>query len=197
MQQVVIIVFLFCVGICRGQTLILPILEEAQGIVEGAYYKDLDNELGKFVGTWKYTSGTSSFTITLQKKTMFFESYDNCYKDIIIGEYKYVSNGVEIVNTLNNLNVNYTNQYKYNLSGLVIKDRFTTTAGNRNIELNFIDPARSYLNRGIFVNYIAPSGSVPAKIKVKFTGSMAIPPTDSSPTDIRVPEVDYILTKQP
>jgi len=197
MQQVVIIAFLFCVGICRGQEPVLPILKDPLAIVEGAYYKDFDNELGKFVGTWKYTNGTTSFTIILQKKAMFYEPDDHYYEDIIVGEYRYVNNGIEIVNTLNNLNVNCLNQYKYNLAGLVITDRFVTTAGNRNIKLNFTDPERDYLNRGIFVDYVAPSGSVPAKIKVKFTGSMSIVPDDSSPMEIRVPEVDYILTKQP
>jgi len=196
MQQLLIIAFLFFVGACRGQNPVLPILQDAQGIVEGAYYKDFDNELGKFVGTWKYANGSTSFTITLQKKAMFYEPEDHYYEDIIIGEYKYVSNGVEIVNTLSNLKVNYLNQYKYNLSGVNITDR-TNSVGNRNIKLQFTDPERDYLNRGIFVDYVDPSGSVPAKIKIQFTGSMSIVPNDSSPMEIRVPEVDYILTKQP
>ncbi|KGO94394.1 DUF6705 family protein [Flavobacterium subsaxonicum] len=196
MKTIYILIILGITTVCRAQSLILPILESASNIVQGAYYKDLDNELGKFVGTWKYTIGTTSFTITLQKKAMFYNTYDNYYEDIIIGEYKYISNGVTIVNTLPNLGTNYDSQYKYNISGLIIKDQYSQPVGNRRIQLGFVDPERDYLNMGIFIKYIAAVGNTPAKIEIEFTGSMSIVPSDTAPTSLRVPEQNYVLLKQ-
>ena len=83
------------------------------------YYKDLNNHLNVFQGTWVYTNGNTSFTIVLQKKLMghisiptFNISY---YTDAIIGEYKYIENGVEKINTLQNLFNNYSDPFDYNI----------------------------------------------------------------------------------
>ena len=191
-----IIAFISGLG-CKAQSPTLALLSGDSGnTVQGAYYKDLDNELSKFVGTWKYQNGNTSFTITLQKKAMFHNLNKQIYEDILVGEYKYTANGVDIVNTLPNLNVNYTSQFDYNISGLIIKDRFTQPVGKRGIELSFNDPERDYLNQSIRVKFIDSPGTLPDKIEVKWTGDSSVLPTDTSPTQIRVPEQDYILTKQ-
>ena len=40
------------------------------------------------------------------------------YEDIIIGEYQYIENGIEKLNTLSNLSVNYFDQFlKHNIAG--------------------------------------------------------------------------------
>lgn len=72
---------------------------------DGAYYKDTANELNKFEGTWLYTNGTTSFKLILQKKTM--QSYGNHYRDLLVGGYQYIENGVEKVNYLNDVNAVY------------------------------------------------------------------------------------------
>jgi len=188
--------FILIVSVCKAQSPILPLDYNPLNLVEGAYYKDLNDELTKFTGTWKYTNGTTSFTIVFQKKAMFFNSEDNYYEDILIGEYKYIENGVEKVNTLPNLTINYANQYKYNIAGLILYPD-TIITNPKKIELNFNDPEREYLNRAIRVKYIPAQGTVPAKIEVKWTGNMSVLPNENSPTEIRVPEQDYILEKQP
>ncbi|TRW23345.1 hypothetical protein FMM05_14220 [Flavobacterium zepuense] len=102
MQQLLIITFLFCVGVCRGQSPILPINDANYPEATGAYYKDLNNDLNRYVGTWKYTNGTTSLTVTLQKKVMqhIINAPYGYYEDLVIGEYKYILNGVEKINTL-------------------------------------------------------------------------------------------------
>ena len=42
------------------------------------------------------------------------------YEDMIIGEYQYIENGVEKINTLNGLSVNHSNGGKYSISGNII-----------------------------------------------------------------------------
>lgn len=71
--------------------------------IENAYYKDVNNYLNAFEGTWIYTNGADSFKIVLVKKEMGYTG--SFYKDHLIGEYQYIENGVEKINTLSNLSV--------------------------------------------------------------------------------------------
>src|SRR5690554_1663937 len=79
---------------------------------EGAYYKDLANVLDTFEGTWLYTNGNTSLKIVLVKKEEHFTSNEGYYEDLMIGEYQYIENGVEKINTLSNLNQNLGRGHK-------------------------------------------------------------------------------------
>jgi hypothetical protein len=112
MKQLFLLIAMIPFWNCKAQSPILPLLSGDSGnIVQGAYYKDLDNVFDKFVGSWKYTNGSTSLIITFKKKTIFYNIYDDYYEDILVGEYKYIENGIEIVNTLPNLTINYSNQF--------------------------------------------------------------------------------------
>jgi hypothetical protein len=83
------------------------------------YYADLNNVLDPFVGTYLYTNGSTSFKIVLQKKT--HSSVNNIYyEDMLIGAYRYVKNGVETVNTLNDLTSVYADGTYYPISGRIL-----------------------------------------------------------------------------
>jgi len=82
----------------------------------GKYYKDINNTLNNFTGTFLYTNGSTSFKIILQKKLQ--SSVNDRYKeDILIGSYQYIENGVEKINVLNSINDNHSNGWKYNIHG--------------------------------------------------------------------------------
>jgi hypothetical protein len=101
---------------CKAQSPIINIEDQTGDDIEGAYYKDTNNLLDPFVGTYIYTNGNTSLKIVLQKKTM--SSMNNYYfEDLLIGEYQYVENGVEKVNTLNQLSINYADQSKHSING--------------------------------------------------------------------------------
>ena len=81
--------------LCKAQLVeqtIIP-LENLRGQSAGnVYYKDVHNLLNPFVGTWLYTNGTTSLKLVLRK----IIGHDNDYniKDILVGEYEYIENGV-------------------------------------------------------------------------------------------------------
>src|SRR5690554_2529532 len=78
-----------------------------------AYYKDTGNVLNQFEGTWLYTNGTTSLKIVLVKQPQVFDSnYGGFYEDLIIGEYQYIENGVEKINTLSNIGLNLRYEHK-------------------------------------------------------------------------------------
>jgi hypothetical protein len=80
-----LIISIFTIGFaCKAQSPIFP-LEDWDEEQSNAYYKDLDNELDTFEGTWLYTNGNTSWKIILKKEITFFN--DKYYEDLIVGEY--------------------------------------------------------------------------------------------------------------
>lgn len=115
MKTIQILLITFLTIACKAQTPIINILDDDGSSISGAYYKDVNNLLDQYEGTYLYTNGTTSFKIVLVKKTMQFNG--EYYEDLIIGEYQYIENGVEIVNTLSELNFTYSNQRRHNIDG--------------------------------------------------------------------------------
>ena len=125
-----IIVTFYAISI-NAQYNILPLEGNAgYGDINNAYYKDLDSNLNQFVGTWVYTNGNTSFKIILQKKEIVYMQggFINYYTDFIVGEFQYIENGVEKINTLSNLATNYSYIFDYNIVGHAIlsKNKFLT-----------------------------------------------------------------------
>jgi hypothetical protein len=195
MKQLFLIMVFMLGSSCKGQSPVYPIQGNGARSEEGAYYKDVDNVFNKFDGTWKYQNGNTSLTITLQKKVLYYDSEDGNYLDMLIGEYKYIENGNVVVNTLPKLMQTNLEPYQNNIAGMLIIDR-NLPVDSRRVELCFKDPEREYLNRSIRIKHIAADGSSPEKIEIQWIGSMSITPNENSPTEIRVPEQNYILTKQ-
>jgi hypothetical protein len=107
----------FAIGItsCSAQTYNITDREHKAPPISGAYYKDLDNELDPFVGTFIYTNGATSLKIVLQKKLM--SDSGGYYEDMIVGGYQYIKDGIEKSNTLAQLNQMVTNQRTRPISG--------------------------------------------------------------------------------
>jgi len=102
-----------------SQTPILPLGDVRD--INGAYYKDLNNQLDPFVGTWKYTNGNTSLTITLQKKLIqeFQDGGYHFFHDILAGEYKYIENNIEKINTLSEFSVQ-KGPFEYSITGNIL-----------------------------------------------------------------------------
>jgi hypothetical protein len=101
-----------------AQTPVLPrYVNSEYGEIENAYYKDIENFHEQYEGTWLYSNGNTSLKLVFQKKNMvLINGYlTNYYEDVLIGEYIYVTNGIEKINTLSNLNINHTDVNNYNL----------------------------------------------------------------------------------
>ncbi len=87
-------------------------------VINGAYYKDIDNELDQFVGTYQLISnnGNDEMTIVFNKIENF--SLPNTYaEDLLVGEIKFKKDGILYFNNLNKINENYTNKYLHDICG--------------------------------------------------------------------------------
>ncbi|HET8809138.1 MAG TPA: DUF6705 family protein [Flavobacteriaceae bacterium] len=117
MKKLFIILSVFLSGTSLNAQITLSDIEDINYPEAGVYYKDVNHILDPFVGTWLYTNGNSSFKIVLEKKVNLPFNNGIYYEDILVGAYRYVENGVEKVNTLNDLNYNYNSRSPYEIYG--------------------------------------------------------------------------------
>jgi hypothetical protein len=101
MKTLLKIILLILFVSCKAQTL-TPLYNDGtspnDGIHPNRYYKDVDNDFGPYVGTWKSEIGNTSLTIIFNK--VINDDFGNGdYFDLLVGEYKYVENGVTLVNS--------------------------------------------------------------------------------------------------
>jgi len=128
MKKIINIVLLLAIAAsCKAQNPVFDISENrGTENLTGAYYKDMYNLLNPFEGTYIYTNGNTSLKIVLQKKVRSTINNNRYYYDYLIGEYQYIENGIEKVNTLNKLNINYSDARDYSIGGDLIISKGNT-----------------------------------------------------------------------
>lgn len=190
---------------CKAQVIQPRYTPEGNGR-DGVYYKDIDNDYNCFEGTWLYTNGNTTLTVTLQKKVMkhIQDSDFNYYTDAIVGEYKYIENGIEKINTLPNLNQDYEDPYDYNITGGTIsknQDPLCSNCGPDDIKVkcSFSDPERDIIGSepDFIMRHYTENGI--EKIAVHFRGGGMLGRPDETLqefTSYNLPFGEYTLIKQ-
>ncbi|TXE17647.1 hypothetical protein ES692_08770 [Psychroserpens burtonensis] len=183
---------------CKAQSPIVPLDTYIHEIADNSYVKDIDNELNKFIGTWVFSDGNSSFTLVLQKQIQTFN--DDYYEDYMIGEYSYSINGLTVVNTIPLLNSTNLNLQR-NIGGrYVVKGADhncpACLPNERRIDMYFSDPNRKYLSTGLVLRYLV-NQSNPEKITatIYVVGNVMLPYEGASSSP-RVPYGTYLMEKQ-
>ena len=194
--------FLILSTSCKSQQVVNLYMDEYERL-PGKYYKDIQNKLDTYVGTWVYTNGTTSLKIVLQKRLHIFNSYDNCYEDELVGAVQYSENNVDIINTLDILDNTNDNEVREacSISGNVFWqpyyrplclecDEFV-----KRIRTNFHDSERAYIQTSSYIGFKEdlPNNKIIFYLRAE---TSALPEADS-PQNTRVPEGTYVLTKVP
>jgi len=109
MKNLIKIVFLFFCLTSFSQTIVVKPVESFFDSNENkhVYFKDVNNLLNKYVGTWIFDDGTHYFKIQFYKQTYHRETPEGnkkitIFADRIVGHYQYKLNGVEIYNVTDN-----------------------------------------------------------------------------------------------
>lgn len=167
---------------------------------QGTYFKDLNNEFEKFEGTWLYENGNTSLKIVLEKVEMDYDGSDY-YFDDLYGEYQYIENGVEQINTLGNFGLSPQGSERSIGGGMIIPNNLflkcdDCAPNERRVMLYISDPQREYLNYAIVLRYLIGQTN-PEKMTVTiFAEHGAMLPSANSPTSLRVPDGEYLMEKQ-
>jgi hypothetical protein len=215
MKLSIIFLFIFSIS-CKAQIIDRYDNNTIIGELNGAYYKDINNFRDQFVGTWKYTQGSTTLTIIIQKRDNLvnFDGFNSFTEDILVGEYLYVENGVEKINTLTNININYGNDYSSNLQHNLIGNTFLRRStsyprcnecepNEKRMVLSYSEPnydGKGIANGHVVVRKFTENGI--DKIKIWFYTSNQIEFIDGdgnpvgNPAPFKIPFGEYILIKQ-
>lgn len=181
--------------ICGQQ--IVSIEDRPIGHASNTYYKDVNNVLNYFEGTWLYTSGNTQLKLVIEKKTQVYDSPTNTYIDYLVGEYKYSVDGNEIVNTLDRLNNPDIGLFEHGIFGnqILYKNLQLYSEYDPSILLliYFIDLERPYVDSRCTIQI---SNGNPNQIKLKLMDENNYVPYPGAPMELRVPLGEYTLTKQ-
>jgi hypothetical protein len=187
----------------HAQSPVLPLFNNPDfGAIDDAYYKDLDNSFSQFLGTWEYVNGTTSLKIVFYKSTQYFNDFSSHYEDVVYGNYRYVENGVEMVNTLSNTDAD---PYGHAIVGNLIFQNSNVpicsecTLNQKRLNLMFNDPTRNEVEglAGEIIVKRADVGNV-QKITISLTQTGNIIFIEGNPpqyTSLSVPWGTYTLTK--
>lgn len=149
-----ILILAFLTTISNAQSPILPRYDNPNyGEVNNAYYKDINNIHNQYEGTSLYINGNTSLKIILKKKTLvhYVGNTYTYYSDYLVGEYRYVENGVELVNTLSAINDDYQDPFDYNLCSTYLKRNDTYPKCNecspteKRLNMQFNEPTRRHI----------------------------------------------------
>ena len=196
---ILLVSFLFS---CKAQVIVPLAGDSDLAFTNGTYNKDVDNDFDKYVGTWKFQQGNMSLTFVLKKITFTYYQKMNYYEDLLIGEYKFIENGIEKVNTLNQIINPPAKTGDHNIWGNLLWTNNLYPKCNdcleneRRVKLSITDPLRKYLENAVILRYKNENGTEKIIAKIyKSDGSFMQP--DGSPDEMRVPYGEYVLTKQP
>ena len=181
---------------CKAQSPVFALEDQNGNEVEGAYYKDSNNSLDPFIGTYIFTHGTTSLKIILQKRTMVYSGY--LYEDLLVGEYQYIENGVEKVNTLSNISSPSTNEmsisanYIYSNGSYWCRD---CAPNEKGVMGSFVEHSTKNFAQ-LLIRRLEVSGQPAIKINIWWHSKTYNPDTQPVPENANFPSGDYILIKQ-
>ena len=131
-----------------------------------SYFKDINNVLDKFVGTWRYenTATNTVFEITFTKIIHAERHNRNCFKDKLSAQFKLIVNGIEQYNTYTNecQSCFITTGFGYFTEGYDANNNIISTAPNPNMYIASIaEPAiaKYVLSSNLKLIYQANLGS--------------------------------------
>ena len=183
-----------------SQNPIVDITDSELGLPGGYYVKDINNQLDVFEGTYLYTKGNTSFKIILVKKVQQYNG--RYYEDLIIGEYQYIENGTEVVNTLNEINTVYNNQRVHNIDGNhIVHNNFRLfrcpecAVGEKRLSGSIKD-ASTNRYADFCIRRIAENGQEVMKIKIGFVERTFQTADEPTPPEFSLPLGEITLVKQ-
>jgi hypothetical protein len=196
MKNLQTILFLLFVLSCKAQTHSIYMGPDE---IDNHYYKDIDNDFNKFEGRWLYTNGNTSLEIIFKKRSNIFDPYRNFYADELVGEFKYVQDGVLMNNTLANINTSASPYRNMAFSGNSLTRCDACLPGQRDlIQITFFDNIAD-LSKSVSVRHLLDSGVEKLRItfRVNMTWGTAAELPVIPPGYLTILDGQYILTKVP
>ena len=196
----ILVVLLLSIN-CKAQSPILDISDSGTGLPNGYYLRDNNNLLNTFEGTYQYTNGNTILKIVLVKKIQQYNQ--EFYEDLIIGEYQYIENGIEKINTLTEINNVYIEQRFHKIdSNFLVNNNFKLFPcldcflNEKRLYASILDPStNSYTD--IVIRKTIINGQEALKINIiNFKKGLTIVNGIATESNFSLPLEEYVLIKQ-
>ena len=196
----ILVVLLLSIN-CKAQTPILDISDSGTGLPNGYYLRDNNNLLNTFEGTYQYTNSNTILKIVLVKKIQQYNQ--EFYEDLIIGEYQYIENGIEKINTLTEINNIYIEQRFHKIdSNFLVNNNFKLFpcldcfSNEKRLYASILDPStNSYAD--IVIRKTIINGQEALKINIiNFKKGLTIVNGIATESNFSLPLEEYVLIKQ-
>lgn len=201
MKKLILILIILPILSCKAQIVAYDSDERVFVPNSGAYYKDTNNHFNPFIGEWKWENNTNNSSITLIfKKEENIDSGDGFTYDLLVGEYKYVENGLELANTLSQINNSNIIAEYHKISGMGIRTKHNRpqcsecTETERRVEVSIEHDDYEKVEGTLLLRHFVENGV--EKIKVIVSDGSWLSTDPDAPDDIDIPFGTYILIKQ-
>ena len=200
MKKIIIIFLTLTAFSCKAQSLIKPL--DGGGSCPmydtNCYEKDTTNEINKYSGTWKYQSGNTEIIFKLKKEEHYQLSSNTNFSDLLVGEYQYIENGLEIANTLAQFDNPFVSGYSHKIRGGIFMHRLPSYYCEDNsepaeikVKVNIGHPTDTDVDGQLILRYVNDSGIEKLEVCV-------YDQTTLGDGDVRtlIPDGQYVFVKQ-
>lgn len=162
------------------------------------YEKDINNEYDKFVGEWKFQIGNTTLTFKLKKELQYQIANNRNFTDLLVGEYQYIENGVEKVNTLADFDNVSVSGYQHKIAGGIFLHRLPYYCSDNSlpqeikVELSIEDPNDSFIEGFVILRHVNDNGTEKLEVCIQDTSTLAEDPNAHLP----IPNGYYEMIKQ-
>jgi len=166
----------------------------------GLYYKDVDNDFDKFVGEWKWEENNNSFIIVLEKQEQIDDGDGYTY-DILYGEYQYINNGTELMNTLTGMNDTSIKPLMHKVNNPLILTRpimpicNDCEEGERHVSIIIEHPDYEHISGKLVMRYKIENGVEKIYARLMENRS-SYRLSEEEPSSLGIPFTDYVFIKQ-
>lgn len=167
----------------------------------GDYYKDTNDFFNTFEGEWKWedNANNSALTLILEKETAINDGSGYTY-DLLIGEYQYIANGIELANTLDDLANPNIEDEQHNIQGINIITKYNhpqctdCLETEKRLQVSIEHDEYEGIEGRLIMRFFVENGVDMIHLIVKDGPNLSIDP--NAPDNIDIPFGEYILIKQ-
>jgi hypothetical protein len=119
MKHIIIALIFFSFFSSKAQTLIKSIYNDkpCPQFDTNCYEKDINHYFDNFVGEWKFENDNTTIIFKLKKEIQYQLDVNSNYTDLLVGEFLYIKDNVEIINSLQDFDDINIEGYDHNISG--------------------------------------------------------------------------------